>query len=144
MQKVNLRAAESGAHNAPPDEITIRLPEETVNYLQRLDYELGGLQVLHTHALKFQETFAEYQMAKDEMWAEYAPRFPGEARWWVDFQTGELHVEAGNPQSRLTPCQPPFQGGHRAAQRQAPLEKGGVAAGDGGFQGPGNEVIPNA
>lgn len=136
----------------------IRLPEETVYYLQRLDYEIAGLQVLHTHALKsgtplekrmeikreFQEAFAEYQMAKDEMWAEYAPQFPNMARWWVDFQTGELHVETGNPQSRLTPCQPPFQGGQRAAQRQAPLEKGGVAAGDGGFQGPGNEVVPHA
>lgn len=89
------------------NETVIRLPEETVNYLQRLDYELGGLQVLHTHALKagvplekrmeikreFQETFAEYQMAKDEMWAEYAPRFPNAQRWWVDFQSGELHVE---------------------------------------------------
>lgn len=91
------------------NEITIRLPDETVNYLQRLDYELGGLQVLHTHALKagtplekrmeikreFQETFAEYQMAKNEMWAEFAHKFPDCKRWWVDFQTGELHVETG-------------------------------------------------
>lgn len=90
-------------------ETIIRLPEETVNYLQRLDYELGGLQVLHTHALKagtplekrmeikreFQETFAEYQMAKNEMWAEFAHKFPDCKRWWVDFQTGELHVETG-------------------------------------------------
>ena len=89
------------------NETTISLPDETVNYLQRMDYELGGLQVLNTHALKagvalekrmeirreFQETFAEYQMAKNEMWAEYAPRFPNAARWWVDFQSGELHVE---------------------------------------------------
>lgn len=88
----------------------IRLPEETVYYLQRLDYEIAGLQVLHTHALKagtplekrmeikreFQEAFAEYQMAKDEMWAEYAPRFPSAKRWWVDFQTGMLHVEVPN------------------------------------------------
>lgn len=86
---------------------TIRLPEETVDYLQRLDYELGGLQVLHTHALKagtplerrmeirreFQETFAEYQMAKSELWAEFAPRFPNMSKWWVDFQEGVLHVE---------------------------------------------------
>lgn len=33
-------------------QMTIRLPDETVNYLQRLDYEIAGLQVLHTHALK--------------------------------------------------------------------------------------------
>jgi len=92
------------------NETIIRLPDETVNYLQRLDYEIAGLQVLHTHALnagvplekrmeircEFQETFAEYQMAKNEMWAEYAPRFPRFKRWWVDFQTGELHVEVPN------------------------------------------------
>lgn len=91
------------------NETIIRLPEETVNYLQRMDYELGGLQVLHTHALKagvplekrmeirreFQEVYAEYQLAKQEMWAEYAPRFPGAKSWRVDFQTGELHVVTG-------------------------------------------------
>lgn len=90
-------------------ETVIRLPDETVNYLQRVDYEIGGLQVLHTHALnagvalekrmeirrEFQEKFAEYQLAKQEMWAEYAPRFPNCKRWWVDFQTGMLHVEEG-------------------------------------------------
>lgn len=88
------------------NETIIRLPDETVNYLQRLDYEMGGLQVLHTHALnagvalekrmeirrEYQETYAEYQLAKNEMWAEFAPRFPDCKRWWVDFQTGELHV----------------------------------------------------
>ena len=30
---------------------TIRLPDEVVDYLQSLDYEIGGLQVLHTHAM---------------------------------------------------------------------------------------------
>lgn len=89
-------------------ELTIRLPEETVNYLERLDYELGGLQVLHTHALKagvpleqrmeirrqYQETYAEYQLAKREMWAEFDAEYPN-ARWWVDFQSGELHVVGG-------------------------------------------------
>ena len=88
-------------------EINICLPEEVVNYLESLDYELGGLEVLHTHALnagvalerrmeikrEFQTLFAEYQMAKAEMWAEYAPRFPNARRWWVDFQGGMLHVE---------------------------------------------------
>ena len=28
------------------NEMTIRLPDETVNYLQQLDYELGGLQLI--------------------------------------------------------------------------------------------------
>lgn len=88
------------------NEITIRLPEETVNYLQRLDYEIGGLQVLHTHAInagtplekrmeirkEMQEVFAEYQLAKQEMWAEYAPQYPS-CRWRVDFQTGMLHIQ---------------------------------------------------
>lgn len=87
-------------------ETKIPLAEETVNYLQRLDYELGGLQVLHTHALnagiqkekceeikrEFLETYSEYQLAKNEMWAEYAEQYPN-CRWWVDFQTGLLHVE---------------------------------------------------
>lgn len=93
------------------DELTIRLPEETVNYLQRLEYEIGGLRVLHTHALnagtalekrmeikkEFQERFAEYQLAKNAMWEEYAPKFPRAKRWWVDFQTGLLHVEQEAP-----------------------------------------------
>lgn len=110
MQKVNFRAVENSINNDTPKEITIRLPDETVNYLQRLDYEIGGLQALHTHALKagtplekrmeirraFQDTYAEYQIAKNEMWAEFAPRFPNTTRWWVDFQTGELHVEVPN------------------------------------------------
>ena len=87
-------------------ESVIQLPDETVNYLQRLDYEMGGLQVLHTHALRagvpleermevrraFQETFAEYQMAKDEMWAQFAPEHPRFKSWRVDFQTGQLHI----------------------------------------------------
>ena len=89
------------------DELTIRMPEETVNYLQRLDYEIGGLQVLHTHALnagtplekrmeirrEFQERFAEYQLAKNAMWEEFAPQFPRAKCWCVDFQTGMLHVK---------------------------------------------------
>lgn len=87
-------------------EPAIRLPEETVNYLQRLDYELGGLQVLHTHALRagadpeklaavkreFQETFAEYQIAKAELWTRFAPEHPHFKSWRVDFQTGFLHI----------------------------------------------------
>lgn len=92
---------------ARPDvETVVRLPEETVNYLQRLDYELGGLQVLHTHALRagaapeklaevkreFQETFAEYQIAKAELWARFAPEHPRFKSWRVDFQTGLLHI----------------------------------------------------
>ena len=109
-------------------ETVIRLPEETVNYLERLDYELGGLQVLHTHALKagvpleqrmeirrqYQETFAEYQLAKREMWAEFDAEYPN-ARWWVDFQSGELHVECGV--------------GQRAGQCPAPTDAAGVGAG---------------
>lgn len=85
--------------------VEVRLPEETVNYLQRLDYELAGLQVLHTHALNagvprekreeirraFQEVFAEYQLAKQEMWAGFAARYP-RSRWWVEFQEGVLHI----------------------------------------------------
>ncbi len=87
------------------NETAIRLADATVNYLERLDYELGGLQVLHTHALnagtpvekrmeirrEYQETFAEYQLAKQEMWAEFAPQYPN-CRWWVDFQEGVLHI----------------------------------------------------
>lgn len=84
---------------------TVKLPDELVNYLQRLDYELGGLQVLHTHALnagtplekrveirrEFQEVYTEYQMAKQEMWAAYDKDYPS-CRWWVDFQEGVLHI----------------------------------------------------
>lgn len=86
--------------------VKVPLPEETANYLQSLDYELGGLQVLHTHALnagvpaekveeileRFQEKFAEYQLAKQEMWAEFDAQYP-KCRWWVDFTEGVLHIE---------------------------------------------------
>ena len=60
--------------------------DKKTDYLMTLDAVTGA-------KTSFQETFAEYQMAKNEMWAEYAPRFPNAARWWVDFQSGELHVE---------------------------------------------------
>lgn len=140
------------------DETTIRLPDETVNYLERLDYEIGGLEVLHTHALKagtplekrmeirreFQETFAEYQMAKNEMWAEYAPRFPGAARWWVDFQSGELHVEAAPPQS-AEPTAPP-QGGSQGCARletERPLPPPSWGRCPEGAEGV-SEVVPHA
>lgn len=87
-------------------EVTVRLPDELVNYLQVLDYEAAGLQVLHTHALnagtpaekaeeireRFQEKFGEYQLAKQEMWGRFGGNFPN-SRWWVDFQEGVLHIE---------------------------------------------------
>lgn len=83
----------------------IRLSDEVVNYLESLEYEIGGLQVLHTHALnagtptekvdeirqRFQEKFSEYQIAKQEMWAKYDKAYPN-CRWWVDFQEGVLHI----------------------------------------------------
>lgn len=90
------------------DELTIRMPEETVNYLQRLDYEIGGLQVLHTHALnagtplekrmeirrEFTERFEEFQLAKQEFWAQYEPEYPG-ASWRLDYASGNLYIEEG-------------------------------------------------
>lgn len=86
--------------------VEIRLDDEVVNYLQRLDFEIGGLRVLHTHAMnagvsedktlelqqKFQETYAEYQLAKQELWAQYNDKYPT-CRWWVNFQTGILHIQ---------------------------------------------------
>lgn len=85
--------------------VKIRLADELVNYLQALDFELNGLRVLHTHALnagvpeekteelrrQFQEKFAEYQLAKQELWAPYDGKY-SRARWWVDFQEGVLHI----------------------------------------------------
>ncbi len=84
-------------------EEAVRLPDELVDYLQALDYELGGLKVLHTHALeagvtdeqleriqkRFQETNQEYQLAKQEMFRTYGHTCK---RWWVDFQEGVLHL----------------------------------------------------
>ena len=85
----------------------IRLPDEVADYLQALDYEIGGLQVLHTHALntgvpedkvleirgRFQEKFQEYQLAKGELFAEYGRDHKNCKRWWVDFQEGVMHFE---------------------------------------------------
>ena len=87
------------------EDTVIRLADELVNYLQALDFEVDGLQVLHTHALnagvsqekteeirrRFQEKFAEYQLAKQELWAPYDKKYP-RARWRVDFQEGVLHI----------------------------------------------------
>ena len=84
----------------------IRLPEDLVNYLQALDYESGGLQVLHTHAInagtpeetvkrvreRFLEVYQEYQLAKQELWADYSKEYPQCKRWWVDFQEGVLNL----------------------------------------------------
>lgn len=86
---------------------TIRLPDEVVDYLQSLDYEIGGLQVLHTHAMnagvpmkrtrkirrQFQEKFQEYQLAKQEVFRTYGTEYSACKRWWVDFQEGEMHFE---------------------------------------------------
>lgn len=94
------------------EEKTIRLPDELVNYLQALEFEVGGLRVLHTHALnagvspekteeirrQFQERFAEYRLAKQELWAPYDGQYP-QARWWVDFQEGVLHIAAAQQQT---------------------------------------------
>ena len=87
---------------------SVRLPDEVVDYLQSLDYEIGGLQVLHTHALnagtslekrmeirrEYQERYAEYQLAKREMWSEFDAQYPN-CRWWVDFTEGVLHIVQG-------------------------------------------------
>lgn len=83
----------------------VRLPDEVVNYLQALDYEIGGLQVLHTHAMnagvpmkktrairrRFQEKFQEYQLAKQEVFRVYGAEYANCRRWWVDFQEGVMH-----------------------------------------------------
>lgn len=75
-----------------------------MDYLQALDYEIGGLQVLHTHALnagapeeraeavrrRFQEKFQEYQLAKQEVFARYGGEHRGCKRWWLDFQEGVM------------------------------------------------------
>ena len=85
---------------------TVRLPDEVVDYLQALDYEIGGLQVLHTHALnagapedkvlelrqRLQEKYQEYQLAKQEVFAAYGKDHRDCSRWWVDFTEGEMQI----------------------------------------------------
>lgn len=80
--------------------------EKVVEYLQRLSYEVDGLRVLHTHALsagvekaqraeierEFLERYAEYEQAKQELWAPYAAAHPN-AAWNLDFATGVLTVQ---------------------------------------------------
>ena len=86
-------------------EMTIRLGDDLVNYLQALMYETDGLKVLHTHALsaglplekteeirrRYLDRYAEYQLAKAELWGPYDREYPN-ARWWLDFQEGVLHI----------------------------------------------------
>lgn len=92
MQKLNAYAS-------------VRLPDDVVDYLQALDYEIGGLQVLHTHAMsagvpmkktrairrRFQEKFQEYQLAKQEVFRVYGADHAHCKRWWVDFTEGVMH-----------------------------------------------------
>lgn len=82
---------------------TVQLPEETVNYLQCLDYELGGLQVLHTHALNagtpeektaeirraFQEKYQECRLAREETFAAFGR--PGRPMR-IDYTQGVLYI----------------------------------------------------
>lgn len=86
-------------------QVKVELPGDVVNYLQALDYELGGLQVLHTHALgaglsedktqelreQFQKKYAAFQLAKLEVAEEYRQVINGEP-WWVDYVEGVLYV----------------------------------------------------
>lgn len=86
---------------------SVRLPDEVVDYLQSLDYEIGGLQVLHTHALnagapaekvaelqaRFQEKYSEYQLAKQEAFAAHSGEHRSCRRWWVNFQEGVMYFE---------------------------------------------------
>lgn len=86
------------------DQVKVKLPEEVVNYLQALDYELGGLQVLHTHALDaglgkektreirelYLEKYAQFQVAKMELALDYGHMAPGKS-WWVDYTEGVLY-----------------------------------------------------
>ena len=90
------------------ESVTVHIPADTVNYLQRLDYETAGLRVLHTHALnagvplkkrieirrEFTERFEEFQLAKQEFWAQYEPKYPG-ASWRLDYANGNLYIEEG-------------------------------------------------
>lgn len=84
---------------------SVRLPDDVVNYLQAMDYEIGGLKVLHTHALsagipmrktkkirrRFQKKFQEYQLAKQEVFRVYGKDYADCKLWWVDFQKGVMY-----------------------------------------------------
>ena len=88
--------------------VTVQIPVETVSYLQRLDYETTGLRVLHTHALnagvplekrmeirrEFTERFEEFQLAKQDFWAQFESEYPG-ASWRLDYASGNLYIEEG-------------------------------------------------
>lgn len=83
----------------------IPLPDEMIDYLQALDYEVSGYRVLHTHALnagvdkekldtiqeKFTEKFQEFQIAKQELYATYVKGKECK-RWWVDYLEGVLYI----------------------------------------------------
>lgn len=93
-------------------EIKIPLHDSLVNYLQALMYETDGLKVLHTHALnaglskekteeirrRYLDVYAEYQLAKAELWGPYDKEYP-KCRWWLDFQEGVLHIVTAQQQA---------------------------------------------
>ena len=41
---------------------------------------------------RFLEVYQEYQLAKQELWADYSKEYPQCKRWWVDFQEGVLNL----------------------------------------------------
>lgn len=83
----------------------VQLPDDMLCYLQTLDFEIGGLKVLHTHALsaglpskktkkirkRFQDKFNEYQLAKEMLHQMYGGNYPAAKRWWVNFQEGVMY-----------------------------------------------------
>ena len=84
----------------------IPIQDSIVYYLQRLDYEVEGLKLLYTHAMrtllpeenkneilqKYQEKYAEFQLAKQEFWEPYKSKYLG-AYWSLDYASGILRIK---------------------------------------------------
>lgn len=85
--------------------LEIPVPEKLVDYFQMLDFEIAGLQVLHTHALNagvseekcekikndYLEKYKELQLLKAETEKEYLANIPFTS-WNLIYNRGIIYV----------------------------------------------------
>lgn len=89
---------------------TIKIPEDFILYLERLNYEVNSYQSLLTYAInndlyntatfeeynkKYIEAFIEYDLAKEELKANFIPKELNNYIWEVSFVENILYIYEG-------------------------------------------------
>ena len=86
----------------------IKLPEELVNYVEGLahrtaarkdliafmiDHGLGESEAFHKYHKEYEELYAQYEIAKDELAQTYVTQTHPNCKWQLNFSTGVLEIE---------------------------------------------------